>query len=472
MTMKTTDSILGPVRGNAADAIAYAKAHGAQRISDVIDYIKTVYSIAPQVGLDPAVVIAQAMHETGDDKGNVFNSYWWVNRLNPAGLGITGDKTQNNASHTWTSGVISAKSHLAHLLMYTKGTISGGGLNNTHDVRYDAYVAAYGNKPIAKTIADLATTWGTDPSYATGVVNRGNACFPNLENTTPGDESMTLYSVAGLPVKINLPVPLIQRIIPVGQTNQRPGIARALPGYWVQHETANTNAGADADMHATYMFNGCPDANGNPTQTSWHFSVDDHHIIQHIPINEVTWQAADGGGPGNMSGVSCEMCVNSDGNESQARHNTEALCAAICKALGLSIDRVKRHYDFNAADPNRHHCPDHMMSSGYWPTFVSNVNKLITGGTTVPTSSVTYPEGMDAGIAANLFGAVGTWKYAEGGALSSAWLNYGKANGVFPRLVNVKQAVDSPTITRTYWQFSNGLTFWRPNDKAAIAILK
>src|SRR5690242_17441567 len=123
---------------------------------------------------------------------------------------------------------------------------------------------------------------------------------------------MTLYGVAGLPVKIDLPVPLIQAIIPVGQTNQRPGIKRQTPGYWVQHETANTAAGADAAMHARYLLQG---ADGS--QVSWHFTVDDHQIYQHIPVDEVTWQAADGGGPGNMSGVSCEMAVNSDGDEAK-----------------------------------------------------------------------------------------------------------------------------------------------------------
>lgn len=284
---------------------------------------------------------------------------------------------------------------------------------------------------------------------------------------------MNQYDVAGLGKLIALPVPLIQKIIPVGQTNQRPGIPRQTPGYWVQHETANTAAGADAAMHARYLLQG---ADGS--QVSWHFTVDDHQIYQHIPVDEVTWQAADGSGPGNMSGVSCEMCVNSDGNEAKARHNTEALCAAVCVALGLGPDRVKRHWDFNAGNSpqNRHHCPDHMMTQGYWPTFVQNVTNLMKGST-VPTqpNQPDFPNGMDAGIAAALFGekTVGGVKYAFNpvGPLSLLWLADGKKTGLYPELIDVQQYKDSPTATRTYFVFSNGACYWRPNDSAAVTRL-
>jgi hypothetical protein len=78
-----------------------------------------------------------------------------------------------------------------------------------------------------------------------------------------------------------------------------------------------------------------------------------------------------------MSGVSCELCVNSDGDKALIRRNGEALCGTICAALGLTVDQIKRHYDFNQADPNRHHCPDQMMNEGYWPQFVANAGVVI-----------------------------------------------------------------------------------------------
>ncbi len=225
------------------------------------------------------------------------------------------------------------------------------------------------------TISDLINVYAPPSDsndtagYIANVVSRLNY-YPK---DNPQEASMTTYPVAGLPGPgIALPVPLILDIIPLSQPNQRPGITRQTPGYWVQHETANYAAGADARMHNTWLHNGAGGA-----QLSFHFCVDDHQIYQMIPISEVTWQAADGAGPGNASGVSCELCVNSDGDTATSRANAEALAGGIMQALGLNITRLKRHWDFNAGDPDRHHCPDHMMTQNYWPTFVTNVGKLL-----------------------------------------------------------------------------------------------
>jgi hypothetical protein len=348
-------------------------------------YLAEMFRLCPVVGLDALLAVAQSAEET-----SAWTSSWWTSRYNPAGIGITGDPTQDAASHTWADGVAAAHAHVAHLLAYTTGVIERGGLKPADDPRYDAYVQAHGAVGIATTLADLATTWATDPSYAVNIAAIANQIAsvplavpgPTSPSSGPSTGGVTpmptypSYAVAGLATKIVLPVPLIQAIIPTGQTNQRPGIPRQTPGFWVQHETANTNPGADAAMHARYLANG---ADGS--QVSWHFTVDDHQIYQHIPIDEVTWQAADGAGPGNMSGVSCELCVNSDGDKGLIRRNGEALCGTICAALGLTVDQIKRHYDFNAADPNRHHCPDEMMNEGYWPQFVANAGVVIAANT-------------------------------------------------------------------------------------------
>jgi hypothetical protein len=127
-------------------------------------------------------------------------------------------------------------------------------------------------------------------------------------------------------------------------------------------------------MHYRWLAGGADGA-----VVGFHFCVDDGVILQFIPVNEVSWQAADGDGPGNFSSVSCELCVNKDGNEAKARHNAEALAAGVSVALGIPVTRVKRHWDFNAGTADRHHCPDHMMNSGYWPTFVANVGALMNG---------------------------------------------------------------------------------------------
>jgi hypothetical protein len=172
MTFKPTDSILGPPRGTPAEAIAYALSHGALRLGDVTAYVNEVYRLGPLTGVDPAIAISQSAHET-----DIWRSSWWRDRLNPAGIGITGDPEQNAASHTWTNGVEAARSQIAHLLLYATGRIDRSGLTPDDDPRYDAYIAAYGAKPTATTIDALAGRWAADTDYASGIVRHGNAMF-------------------------------------------------------------------------------------------------------------------------------------------------------------------------------------------------------------------------------------------------------------------------------------------------------
>lgn len=271
---------------------------------------------------------------------------------------------------------------------------------------------------------------------------------------------MTLYSVAGLTTQIDLPVPLIIDLLPYSQ-EKRPGIARQTPGAWVQHETANYNYGADAAMHDRWLHN------LTGTYLSFHFCVDDKQIYQFVPVNEITYQAADGAGPGNMAGVSCELCVNRDADWSVARRNAEALAGGVCKALGITA--ITRHYDYNAGDPDRHYCPKEMMTSGYWPTFVANVGRIIGGPTPMPDDSI-FPPGVDLDLAKEWFGEVVQdrvpYRFAIGGAVSTVWLNYGKATGLWPKLID-RKVYD----TRTYFFFDNGLVIWSPGN-AGYSVLR
>lgn len=211
---------------------------------------------------------------------------------------------------------------------------------------------------------------------------------------------MALYEVAGLPGRIELPVPLTLDIIPRTQTNQRPGIARQTPGYWVQHETANPAPGADARMHARWLHNGAGGA-----QLSFHFAVDDKSIYQMVPLNEVTWQAADGAGPGNMSGVSCELCVHAGIDHARARANAEALAGEVMRALGMPGDRLRQHNAFSGKD-----CPALMRSQGYWPTFAANVARRANAGPSGPSYAAPIPpppiDGRDHVVNGSTFWAV------------------------------------------------------------------
>lgn len=375
------DPLIAPSRGSPLQAIAWFASHGAKRMEEVDSLIREFYRLGSKVGLDAATLTAQAAEETGN-----FTNKWWIERLNSGSIGITGDPTENEASQTWTAGRNAAQGHIAHMIAYTyqslpwptdgpSNWIGDNGKIETflgtpplYHVDQRFYHAVRAIKGEAKTIRDLTGKWATDSRYAEQIVANANAIFGGTTTMPPNQ-----YQVVGLPNPITLSFPLAHDIIGPIQVRQRPGIVRITPGYWIQHETDNHAAGADAEMHARYL-----DSGADGRQASWHFTVDDGMAYQHIPVDEVTWQAADGNGPGNMSGVSCELCVNNGSDQIQARHNAEELCAQVCKALGLGSDRVKRHWDFNEKSADRHHCPDTMMSDGYWSTFVANVTTLLT----------------------------------------------------------------------------------------------
>src|SRR5439155_705844 len=83
-----------------------ALADAPNLFAPVAEYVDEVYRLAPLVGMDPAIVVAQSAHETG-----AWTSPWWTERHNPAGIGITGDPVENDQSHTWANGTDAARSH-------------------------------------------------------------------------------------------------------------------------------------------------------------------------------------------------------------------------------------------------------------------------------------------------------------------------------------------------------------------------
>lgn len=89
------------------------------------------------------------------------------------------------------------------------------------------------------------------------------------------------------------------------------------PEYITEHNTGNASKGANAEMHSRYLKNG---AGGR--MASWHFSVDDKVVYQHIPTNRSAWHCGDGtNGIGNRTSIGVEICHNSDGDYAKAESN-------------------------------------------------------------------------------------------------------------------------------------------------------
>lgn len=76
-------------------------------------------------------------------------------------------------------------------------------------------------------------------------------------------------------------------LIPRGHPN-RPGTKLDGPRYITIHDTENAGKGAGAASHARYLKR----TTGDGPATSWHFTVDDQGVYQHLPLDEVAWLAA------------------------------------------------------------------------------------------------------------------------------------------------------------------------------------
>ncbi|MGF2716834.1 N-acetylmuramoyl-L-alanine amidase, partial [Bacillus cereus] len=158
-------------------------------------------------------------------------------------------------------------------------------------------------------------------------------------------------------------IPFTEWIVPAGNEDIRPQNPMK-PKYITIHETANTTPGANAENHAKYLYNQA--TQGTFRTASWHYTVDDKEIYQHLPTNENGWHAGDGQGSGNMESIGIEIAVNQDGDYNKAVENAEKLVAYLMKQEGISGDNLRRHEQWSGKK-----CPDIMITKGNWNNFVS-----------------------------------------------------------------------------------------------------
>lgn len=172
------------------------------------------------------------------------------------------------------------------------------------------------------------------------------------------------------PVEPTPPAPIkpdiIEDFIPVGRGN-RPGYAMS-PKYVTIHDTGNPSVGANAKGHANYIKGDI--AAGLPV--SWHFTVDDTVIYQHLPLSESGWHAGDGNGSGNRASVGIEICENADGNRAKAEQNAALLVAWLhheLNSLSPFPSSMKQHYDWSGKN-----CP-HIIRTrpNGWLRFLDSV---------------------------------------------------------------------------------------------------
>ncbi|MGJ7922712.1 peptidoglycan recognition protein family protein [Neobacillus sp. LXY-4] len=161
-------------------------------------------------------------------------------------------------------------------------------------------------------------------------------------------------------------VPFKKMFIPTGNKSVRPETTLK-PDYITVHNTANTAVGANAEMHAKYLIN---QAQTNPESwVSWHFTVDDTQIIQHLPLNESGFHAGDDEGPGNRTSIGIEITENVDGNYQKAEENARKLIAYLMDQTNIPIENIKPHRDWSGK-----YCPRIILNNG-WSQFISLVKQ-------------------------------------------------------------------------------------------------
>ena len=173
-----------------------------------------------------------------------------------------------------------------------------------------------------------------------------------------------------------------EKILPYTYGNQRTGIKMSSVEYIVIHDTGNTSKGATAEMHDRYITNLNNDSSS--TSISWHYTIDDSEIIQHLPLDEVGYHAGDGTrvfgttwvngtktdclGGGNMNGIGIETCVDNGSDYTRTMRLAAKRVAEMLIEFNLNIDRVKQHWHFSGKN-----CPQVIRENNRWDEFLNLV---------------------------------------------------------------------------------------------------
>jgi hypothetical protein len=156
-------------RAPAAKAVAFLldREHGEYTDGEVRSIVGHYYAVAPSVGLDPLLVVAQMVEETGH-----LTSFWSQRpRRNPAGIGVTGQPGVGISFPDWKTA---ARAHTGRLLAYS---ISGNGTAVQGRLIEEALSfrpLPESKRGVAPTLAGLSGNWASDPDYAKKLASVAN----------------------------------------------------------------------------------------------------------------------------------------------------------------------------------------------------------------------------------------------------------------------------------------------------------
>lgn len=110
---------------------------------------------------------------------------------------------------------------------------------------------------------------------------------------------------------------------------------------------------------------------------SWHYTVDDHAIVQHLPDGERAYHAGDGAnGPGNRTSIGIELCVNAGGDFAATRPTPPPWCACSWPSTASTSAMWSMHNHWNGKD-----CPRTIRATpGAWDGFLALCRGETPGG--------------------------------------------------------------------------------------------
>ena len=207
------------------------------------------------------------------------------------------------------------------------------------------------------------TGYGKVGAYPMGTVVDVLEVRDGWGRTDKGWVSLTYLEAVEGPQRVTDNGIAIQEHIISGGRKNRPGRDTNPDTYITIHETGNAAKGADAAAHGAYL----DSAAGEDALVSWHYTVDDHAIVQHLPDYETAYHAGDGkAGPGNTTSIGIEICVNAGGDFEAAKANAAALVRLLMEEHGIGIEHVVQHNHWNGKD-----CPKTIRATtGAWEAFL------------------------------------------------------------------------------------------------------
>lgn len=242
----------------------------------------------PQAIVNHDIVAAQVMVETA-----AWQSKYARERNNPGGIGAI--NSNPDLAITFPTVAAGVRAHVAHLLVYALGD----GPWTADDPRRDA-VAKEKWLGTAPTWGGLNGKWAfPGTTYGQSITNLANALRDFANNGTWGTEP-TMQPPSGWK-----PPEIIRSIIEWDASN-RPH-QRLNGGSWdyiTTHNVGNTAPTANAAMHATWMHNL---GKAGAKEPSWHYTVDEKVIYQHMEDDWAGYHASDNDGPGNFDSLGIEL---------------------------------------------------------------------------------------------------------------------------------------------------------------------